>query len=93
MSETVRTMLMKFHYNPEATARHLDFLKTHCDIAIIGVDDYSEALRIFTQYSISWWDSLIVATALRSDCSSLLSEDLQHGLSIEGRLTVVNPFR
>ena len=42
--------------------------------------------------SISHWDALIVAAALHQGCETLLSEDLQHGQTIEG-VRVVNPFR
>jgi predicted nucleic acid-binding protein len=41
----------------------------------------------------SHYDSLIVATALSINCSVLYSEDLQHGQVVDGRLTIVNPFK
>jgi predicted nucleic acid-binding protein len=44
------------------------------------------------RHGFSWWDALIVAAALRQECSTLLSEDMQHGLIIDGRLTLINPF-
>ena len=47
--------------------------------------------KIQDQYQFSWWDSLIVSAALQSGCSTLLTEDLQHGQLIHG-MTVINPF-
>ena len=44
------------------------------------------------RHGFSWWDALIVAAALRQECSTLLSEDMQHGLIIDDRLTLINPF-
>lgn len=41
--------------------------------------------------AISFWDALIVEAALRSGADRLFSEDLQHGLVIEG-MRVENPF-
>jgi len=52
---------------------------------------FLEALRVMSRYQVSWFDSLIVAGALESNCTSLLSEDFQHGLRI-GNLRVENPF-
>jgi len=52
---------------------------------------FERAWHLEDRYGFSWWDSLIVAAALASDSSTLLSEDLQHGLLIEN-LRVVNPF-
>lgn len=41
---------------------------------------------------ISFWDALIVEAALRANCTTLYTEDLQDGWQIDGRLHVVNPF-
>jgi predicted nucleic acid-binding protein len=43
------------------------------------------------RYGFSWWDAQIVAAARRAECAILLSEDMQHGLEIEG-MRIVNPF-
>lgn len=53
---------------------------------------FSGALRIQTRYRLSWYDALIVAAAIESDCALLYSEDLQHGQRF-GSTTVTNPFR
>lgn len=50
-----------------------------------------EAWRIQDRHGLSWWDSLIVAAAIAQDCTTLLTEDLQHGLII-GHLRIANPF-
>ena len=44
-------------------------------------------------YSLSYWDSLIAATALEAGAAILYSEDMQDGLWINARLQIVNPFR
>jgi predicted nucleic acid-binding protein len=49
------------------------------------------AWKIEEQFSLSWWDSLIIAAAQEAKASYLLSEDLQSGLEI-GNLQVNNPF-
>jgi predicted nucleic acid-binding protein len=51
-----------------------------------------DALRIHGRYSISFYDSLMVAAALKGNCKYLISEDMQDGLVIEGKLTIVNIF-
>lgn len=52
---------------------------------------YLSALEVRKKYGLSWWDSLIVAAALSTDCRTLYSEDLQHGQSIS-TLRIMNPF-
>lgn len=41
---------------------------------------------------LSFWDALIVQSAIEGNATRLFSEDLQHGRRIAG-LTVENPFR
>jgi len=52
---------------------------------------YSEALRLQSQASLSWYDSIIVSAAIQAQCDVLFSEDLQHGQRF-GSLRVTNPF-
>jgi predicted nucleic acid-binding protein len=49
------------------------------------------AREIEHRYRISWWDSLAVAAAQLQDCTVLLTEDLQDGMTI-GALRIRNPF-
>lgn len=52
----------------------------------------SRAMDICIRYGFTYWDSLIVATALEYNCSNLFSEDLQNKQIFEKRLTVINPL-
>ena len=49
------------------------------------------AWDIQDRFSLSWWDSLIISSALLARCSRLLTEDLQGGLEID-TLRIENPF-
>lgn len=44
------------------------------------------------EYSFSFWDSMIVASALTSGVSALISEDMQNGLRVREQLMITNPF-
>jgi len=44
------------------------------------------------KYNISYWDSLVVASALESGCTKLYSEDMQEGLVVDGILNIINPL-
>jgi len=50
------------------------------------------ALRIKAAHQLSFWDCAIVAAAHTLGCRRLYSEDMAHGLAIEG-VRIVNPFR
>ena len=52
----------------------------------------SRALVISAEAQISFYDALIVSSALSAGCTLLLTEDLQHNRQI-GTLLIQNPFR
>ena len=64
------------------------------DFTVLEIDTLKvlRALKINSRYGYTYWDSLIVATALLSECSILYSEDMQHNHLIENELCIVNPF-
>jgi predicted nucleic acid-binding protein len=53
---------------------------------------HEAALEIAQRDRLSFYDALIVAAALEAGCSTLLTEDMQDGRVIDGRLTIQNPF-
>jgi len=70
----------------------IDQICSYCDLAYIDEDTISKALEIHSKFSFSYYDSLILASALERDCDYLLSEDLSDGQVIEGSLTIKNIF-
>ena len=57
-----------------------------------SINFYAQALVTQVETGYSWYDALIVSAALELGCSTLLSEDLQHGRVIRG-MVIRNPFR
>lgn len=53
---------------------------------------YQEALRIHQRWKFSFYDSLIIASAIHANAELLYSEDMQHGQRIES-ITLINPFK
>jgi predicted nucleic acid-binding protein len=52
---------------------------------------YRQALELQSRVGYSFYDSLILASALAHGCERLISEDFQHGQRIDG-LLIHNPF-
>ncbi|HUP00829.1 MAG TPA: PIN domain-containing protein, partial [Gemmatimonadota bacterium] len=50
------------------------------------------AWAVQDSHRLSWWDALIVAAAQVGGCNTLLTEDLQDGMDLDG-VRVVNPFQ
>jgi predicted nucleic acid-binding protein len=51
-----------------------------------------EAAGLAARYRFSFWDGLIIHSALKGGCGLLLSEDLSDGQTIES-LRIRNPFQ
>ncbi|GAO35329.1 pilus assembly protein [Sulfuricella sp. T08] len=71
----------------------LDQVRAVSSVEPLLVETHERSLLVAERYGISLYDSLIVAAALLAGCSTLYSEDMQHGQIIEGQLTICNPFR
>lgn len=70
----------------------LETVRRICRTEPLTVDDHDHAVEIMERYRFSLYDSVIVASALRADCGTLFTEDLQHGQLINQQLRVINPF-
>lgn len=55
--------------------------------------DSLHALLLQGRYQLSFYDALMLSVALRGGAKTFYSEDMQHGLVIEDRLTIINPFK
>ena len=58
----------------------------------VTIEIHDLGISLAERYQLSVYDSMIVSAALSAECDTLLSEDLQNGLLINGRLRVLNPF-
>ena len=73
-----------------------DFLTGLCtrfQIEPITIAIHCSGIRLAERYGFSVYDSFIVSAALAAGCDTLWSEDMQDGLVVDNRLTIVNPFR
>ena len=57
----------------------------------LTLDLHDAARALAEDQQLSFYDALIVASAIGGGCAVLYSEDMQHGRSIGG-LAIVNPF-
>ncbi|MDP2805921.1 MAG: PIN domain-containing protein [Gallionellaceae bacterium] len=92
LSETANVARKKLGMPLVEIGKLLTMLEATCAVALVSPATTQRAIYIAGRYEFSWFDSLIVASALEVDCDTLYTEDLQHGQVIEDRLTVINPF-
>ena len=85
-------LLKKSSYDEPAIQELIKMLYLDCRVAPESVSVFLLASKLRKQQAFSYWDSLIVAASLESGCTTLYSEDMQHGQNIEGQLYIINPL-
>ncbi len=88
----VITGKVKYPLSIDEVERILKRLQENFKIKTLKLD-CEKAISIFKKYKFSYWDSLIVASAIHANCSTLYTEDIQDEQIVEGKLRVVNPFK
>ena len=63
-----------------------------CIIHPVNISTLKIAKHIIRCYDLQIFDSIIVASAIEANCEILYSEDMHHGLLIEKRMKIINPF-
>lgn len=74
----------------EATQRVQEWIPLFATPAT-ALDDLTQAHGLARNYRLQFFDALIASVARRAGAATLLSEDMQDGLSIDG-MTILNPF-
>lgn len=92
LNEFANVLLRKFNKNETDVKTMVLAMLPQVEVVDLTEQLTLAALDMKKKYAFGWFDSLIVAAALHMNCQMLLSEDLQDGLLVEGKLRIVNPF-
>jgi predicted nucleic acid-binding protein len=93
LNEIANVARRKMGLDWDQTHAMLDTLRGLLQVRPLTVDVHDAGLALAERYRLSVYDAMILASALDAGCSTLWSEDMQDGLSIDGRLKIVDPFR
>jgi predicted nucleic acid-binding protein len=93
LNECSHVLRRKSQWPPAQIATELETLLRLVRLNENGLGQVRSAWTLAERYGYSHYDSLIIASALAADCSTLYTEDMQDGQVIAGRLTLTNPFR
>lgn len=93
LNEFANVARRKLGMNWEEIGAAISIIRTLCPrILPLDAETHAEALVQAQRNNLSFYDALVVAAALRANCTTLWSEDMQHGRVIDGQLRIANPF-
>jgi predicted nucleic acid-binding protein len=93
LTELSNTLKKKFQQNWLVIENVVSEVSSDFNVYVNKPATIERACRVADKYQYSFYDSLIIAAALSSDCKTLYSEDMQDGQVVENSLTIVNPFK
>jgi predicted nucleic acid-binding protein len=93
LNELANVARRKMRMSWEETHTLLSLLRGLLNVHPLAVEIHETGLTLAERYNLAIYDAMIAASALAADCDTLWSEDMQHGMVLDGRLRVVNPFR
>jgi predicted nucleic acid-binding protein len=92
LNELVAVARRKLNRDWKEVHRALDILRVFCPEPVpLRIETHERAVRIAERHEYSIFDSLIIAAALDAGATTLYSEDMRDGQTIDG-LTIRNPF-
>ncbi|WP_318730238.1 PIN domain-containing protein [Roseofilum sp. Guam] len=92
INETCSILKRKVNFSETQISQLIEEFEQQCQVIDVKTSILKRASQLRTNYHLSFWDGLIVASALSGNANILYSEDMQDGLIVDHQLTIINPF-
>jgi predicted nucleic acid-binding protein len=93
INEFIWVMNKKYKIDFKILQALLDRFWEKFEVTLLQKTSIDQALSIAQRYKYSYWDSLILSSALENGCKVLYTEDMQDGQTIDGKIKIENPFK
>lgn len=93
LNELANVARRKMQMSWADTHMFLTMLRGLLTVHPLTLEIHETGLELAERYGLSTFDAMIVASALHTGCDTLWSEDMQHGMTLDEGLRIVNPFQ
>jgi predicted nucleic acid-binding protein len=93
INEACVNLIKKAHFSEQQIQQLIESFYAKYGVVELSKAILLKASTLRGQHALSFWDSIIVASALSTNATVLYSEDMQEGLVVENRLRIMNPFK
>jgi len=91
INEVCINLIKKAKYSETEIKQTVHNIYANYEVALINQEIILYASTLRENNFISYWDSLIVATAIQNNCKVVYSEDMQHQQVFQN-VKIINPF-
>ena len=92
LNEFFRAAIKKNYVDIDEARSLIEIMRRSMLVFPVNERDLLTAIEIFRTHKLQFFDTLLIATVERAGCTTLISEDMQHGARYGG-VTVINPFK
>jgi predicted nucleic acid-binding protein len=92
LNELCNIFTKKYPVSDEELSQLIQATLDTCELALVFPDTVTLALQLHATYGYSYYDCLMLASALQMKCDYILTEDMKDGQVIEETLRIVNVF-
>jgi len=93
LNEVSNVLTKKLKMKINEVKQIITAINDNCKVYVINYETVLRALDLKEHYGFSYYDSLIITSALENDCRYVFTEDLQDGQIIENSLKIKNIFK
>jgi predicted nucleic acid-binding protein len=93
INEFSNVSLKKYKQEIDDVINAIAELEDNFEIVLTGFEDIKKTLTLKKKYFFSYYDSLIIASAVLYKCNILYTEDLANNQVIENKIRIINPFK
>ena len=92
-NEICNVMTKKLKMKTDEVKEIITAINAKCNVTSVDYGTVKKALDLKDRYGYSYYDSLVLASALESGCQKIFTEDMSNGQIIESVLQIVDVFQ
>ena len=93
LNEFVHVARRKLNMTLQEIRTVLATVRALCAVVSLDLEVHALAMDLAERYGIGIFDANILSAALHAGCVEVVSDDLQDGMFVDGRMRIRNPFR
>jgi predicted nucleic acid-binding protein len=93
LNEINNVLIRKWRLSTEIIKNIQMDIRRICKVSYINENIIDEAIVLNERYGFSYYDCLMLASALDDGCDVIYTEDMNDNQVIDGLLKIINPFK